>query len=152
FYVYYRLNGDMAKKQLSKIVFEGFSVMKSSIIMVFLASTMGIMLREDLQTGAYLAQLLYGVLSIALLPFLFYLISIATSLITGSAWGTIALLVPIAVQMTTSLLALPLPTTTESAFILIPVLGALFSGAVCGNHVSPIAETMIMSANAAGSY
>lgn len=152
FCVYYRTNGDISKKQLSKLIFEGYSVMKSSIIMVFLASTMGLMLREDLQTGAYLAQLLSGIISIALLPLLFYLISITTSLITGSAWGTIALLVPIAVQMTTSLLAIPLPATTESAFILIPVLGALFSGAVCGNHISPIAETTIMSANAAGCY
>ena len=52
FIVYYRTNGDISIKQLSKIVFEGFSVMKTSIIMVFLASTMGIMLREDLQTGS----------------------------------------------------------------------------------------------------
>lgn len=152
FFVYYRTNGDMSKKQLTKIIFEGYSVMKTSIVMVFLASTMGIMLREDLQTGAYLAQVLYGILSIALLPLLFYLISIFTSLITGSAWGTIALLVPIAVQMTTSLLAVPLPTTLENAAILIPVLGALFSGAVCGNHISPIAETTIMSSSAAGCY
>ncbi|CAN5193708.1 Na+/H+ antiporter NhaC family protein [soil metagenome] len=152
FAVYYRTNGDMSGKQLSKIIFEGYSVMKTSIVMVFLASTMGIMLREDLQTGAYLAQALYSILSIALLPLLFYIISIITALITGSAWGTIALLVPIAVQMTTSLLAVPLPTTIESAFILIPVLGALFSGAVCGNHISPLAETTIMSASAAGCY
>lgn len=152
FLVYYRINGDISRKQLTKIIFEGFSVMKTSIVMVFLASTMGIMLREDLHTGAYLAQVLYNILSISLLPLLFYLISILTALITGSAWGTIALLVPIAVQMTTSLLALPLPTTLENASILIPVLGALFSGAVCGNHVSPIAETTIMSASSAGCY
>ena len=82
FYVYYRTNGDISRKQLSKIIFEGYSVMKTSIVMVFLASTMGIMLREDLQTGAYLAQLLNGILSIALLPLLFYLISIITALIT----------------------------------------------------------------------
>lgn len=149
---YWRTHSNLTLKQLFKLVFEGYSMMASSIVMVFLASTMGIMLREDLQTGAYLAQLLYGILSVGLLPILFYLISIFTSLITGSAWGTIALLVPIAVQMTTSLLAIPLPATPESAFILIPVLGALFSGAVCGNHISPIAETMIMSANSAGSY
>lgn len=152
FLIYYRAKGNLSLKTLSGLIFEGYSMMKSSIIMVFLASTMGIMLREDLQTGAYLAQLLYGIISIALLPLLFYLISIITSLITGSAWGTIALLVPIAVQMVVTLLAVPLPATTQTAFILIPVLGAVFSGAVCGNHISPIAETMIMSANAAGCY
>lgn len=130
----------------------GFDMMKSSIIMIFLASTMGIMLREDLQTGAYLAQTLYGILSIALLPVLFYLVSIITALITGSAWGTIALMLPIAVQMTTSLLAVPLPTIIENAMILLPVLGAIFSGAVCGNHISPLAETTIMSSSSAGCY
>jgi len=137
---------------LKLITYNGFSMMRSSIVMVFLASTLGIMLREDLQTGAYLAQALYGTISIALLPLLFYIISIITALITGSAWGTIALMVPIAVQMITSLLAIPLPANPMDVTILFPVLGAIFSGAACGNHVSPIAETTIMSSNSAGCY
>lgn len=134
------------------IAYNGFSMMRSSIVMVFLASTLGIMLREDLQTGTYLAQVLYGAISIALLPLLFYIISIITALITGSAWGTIALMVPIAVQMITSLLAIPLPANPTDVIILFPVLGAIFSGAACGNHISPIAETTIMSSSSAGCY
>lgn len=146
------LKGKCSSKNAYSLLRAGFDIMKSSIIMIFLASTMGLMLREDLQTGAYLAQILYGILSITLLPFLFYLVSIITALITGSAWGTIALMLPIAVQMTTSLLAVSLPTTIEQALILLPVLGAIFSGAVCGNHISPIAETTIMSSSSAGCY
>lgn len=146
------LKGKCSSKNAFSLFRLGFDMMKSSIMMIFLASTMGLMLREDLQTGTYLAQSLYGILSISLLPFLFYLISIITALITGSAWGTIALMLPIAVQMTTSLLAVSLPTTIEQALILLPVLGAIFSGAVCGNHISPIAETTIMSSSSAGCY
>lgn len=131
---------------------EGIALMHSSVIMVFLASTLGLMMRQDLQTGAYLAQILYGIISVALLPLLFYLFSIATALITGSAWGTIALMVPIAIQMTITLLNVATPTTPADVSILMPVLGAIFSGAVCGNHISPIAETTIMSANSAGCY
>ncbi len=130
----------------------GFAMMQSSIVMVFLASTMGIMLREDLQTGVYLAQVLQGIIAVSFLPILFYLIAILTSLITGSAWGTIALLVPIAVQMVCTLSMVDLPTTVAQTTILLPVLGALFSGAVCGNHLSPIAETTIMSSTSAGCY
>ena len=52
--------------------------------MVFLASTLGIMLKTDLQTGNYLAQILLGTISVSLLPVLFYIIAIITALITGS--------------------------------------------------------------------
>lgn len=132
--------------------YQGISLMHTSVIMVFLASTLGLILREDLQTGAYLAQILYGIITIAMLPLLFYLISIVTALITGSAWGTIALMVPIAVQMVITLLNATTPALPTNVAILMPVLGAIFSGAVCGNHISPIAETTIMSANSAGCY
>ncbi len=148
---------------LKPITLHGIAMMQSSVMMVFLASTLGIMLKSDLQTGNYLAQVLLGTISVSLLPFLFYIIAIITALITGSAWGTIALLVPIAVQLIVSLLdaqvlstllEIPLPEMIASTNkeILFPVLGAIFSGAVCGNHISPIAETTIMSANSAGCY
>jgi tetracycline resistance efflux pump len=139
-------------ESLKPIALNGFTMMQSSIVMVFLASIFGTMLREDLQTGAYLAQLLQGSISIALLPVIFYGISIITALITGSAWGTIALMVPIAIQMITTLLAATLPVQPADILILFPVLGAIFSGAVCGNHISPIAETTIMSATSASCY
>jgi Na+/H+ antiporter NhaC len=156
------------RKRLSIAAFKpisinGIAMMKTSVIMVFLASTLGVMLKTDLQTGNYLAQTLLGTISIAFLPLLFYIISIITALITGSAWGTIALLIPIAVQLVVTLLdaqllttlleiQLPEPIAGARLEMLFPVLGAIFSGAVCGNHISPIAETTIMSANSAGCY
>jgi len=157
-----------ARKRCTLVAFKpislnGIAMMKTSVIMVFLASTLGVMLKTDLQTGNYLAQTLLGTISIALLPLLFYIISIITALITGSAWGTIALLIPIAVQLVVSLLDaqllttfldIPLPEPIAGARLemLFPVLGAIFSVAVCGNHLSPIAETTIMSSNSAGCY
>lgn len=142
----------LTRHDIKTSCYEGISLMHTSVIMVFLASTLGLMMRQDLQTGAYLAQILYGIISVALLPLLFYLFSIATALITGSAWGTIALMVPIAIQMVITLLAVATPASPADVSILMPVLGAIFSGAVCGNHISPIAETTIMSANSAGCY
>jgi len=47
---------------------------------------------------------------------------------------------------------LPEPIAGARLEMLFPVLGAIFSGAVCGNHISPIAETTIMSSNSAGCY
>ena len=56
---------------LKPVAINGISMMQSSVIMVFLASTFGIMLRQDLHTGIYLAQSLQGVLAMSMLPLLF---------------------------------------------------------------------------------
>lgn len=148
---------NVAKKRitankLEPIVKTGLAMMYPSVLMVFLASTVGIMLKNDLHTGQYLAHLFSGTLALSLIPLLFYAVSIITAIITGSAWGTIALMIPIAVQMVITLLDGATPTTAEAIPLLFPVLGALFSGAVCGNHVSPIAETTILSSTSAGCY
>jgi len=40
----------------------------------------------------------------------------------------------------------------EQLFILYPALGAIFSGAVAGDHISPISETTIMASTSAGAH
>jgi len=150
----------LSKKTISgnkfpEVVKSGINLMQSSVVMVFLSSTFGIMLREDLQVGAYLATTFLHAIHFFLLPLVFYIISIVVALITGSAWGTIALMIPICIQMLVTLLnpdAASLELSVSMQTILFPTLGAIFSGAVCGNHISPIAETTIMSSNSAGCY
>lgn len=134
------------------ITVQGALLMASPIIMVFLASTLGSILTHDLHTGQYLASLLVGNVSMAFLPSMFYIASLAITIATGSAWGTIALMLPIAVPMVTSMAHVAIPTTPEHVYILYPVLGALFSGAVCGDHISPISETTIMAASSSGCH
>lgn len=130
----------------------GTLLMLSPIIMVFLASTLGLMLKNDLHTGQYLAHLLIDSIPLYLLPCMFYASSLIITMATGSAWGTIALMLPIAIPMITSLSGVSLPANPDDLYILYPVLGAIFSGAVCGDHVSPISETTIMAASSSGSY
>jgi len=134
------------------IALQGSLLMLSPIVMVFLASTLGSMLTSDLHTGNYLAHLLIGNVSMAFLPCMFYVTSLIITIATGSAWGTIALMLPIAIPMITSMSGMSLPATPEHIYILYPVLGALFSGAVCGDHISPISETTIMAASSSGCY
>jgi tetracycline resistance efflux pump len=136
--------------QLPLIISGGFSLMLSPIIVVILASTLGTMLKTDLLTGNYLASLLIGKLSLTLLPVTFFLVSLIMTLFTGSAWGTFALMLSITIPMLISLLEIALPTTPTAMPILFPVLGAIFSGAICGDHISPISETTIMTATSTG--
>ncbi len=137
-------------RQLPTIIWEGFVLIKSSIVVVALASILGTFLRTDLQTGSYLASLLLGKTPLFLLPVLFFAVSLGTTLVTGSAWGAFSMLIPIGTQMVVSFLQLSVPVGIDQISIIFPVLGAILSGAACGNHLSPFADTTMMTAASTG--
>lgn len=60
---------------------------------------------------------------------------------TGTSWGTFAILVPIVVEM--------FRLADEKMMII--AVSAVLAGAVCGDHVSPISDTTIMSSAGAQS-
>lgn len=138
--------------QLPRLVREGVDLMLSSITMLFLAIAFGIMLREDLGTGSYLAHILLGSVSINLLPLMFFIVSLIIALSIGTAWGTMALMFPIAVPMLIQFSGATPPLTAEQLPLLLPVLGAILSGAVAGNNISPIADTTVMVSSSSGCY
>ena len=135
---------------IPRTVFDGFCLMRDAILMVILASILGTFLQHDLMTGNYLAQLLLGSIPITLLPTMVFLTSLLTALATGSAWGTFALMLPITIQMLLAMLNIIPPANPYEINILFPVLGAIFAGAVCGDHISPFSETTIMTATSTG--
>lgn len=73
------------------------------------------------------------------LPSLVFIISMIISFATGTSWGTMAIVIP---------LALPLAKAIEPN-VLLPTLGSVLAGAIFGDHCSPISDTTIMSAMAA---
>ncbi len=136
----------ISARQIIPLALSGFGVMKSAICMVFLASVLGYLLKNDLQTGPYLAHHLLNHIPYSLMPLVFFLVAMLVTLSTGSSWATFAILLPIAIPMITSLTAIQLPTTPDTIPVLFPLLGAIFSGAVMGDHLSPVSETTIMAA------
>jgi Na+/H+ antiporter NhaC len=136
--------------QVPAIVWAGVRLMQSSIIMVMCASILGSFLRLNLYTGDYVAYLLFGTAPLYLIPVLLFIVSLTITLTTGSAWGTFSILIPITTQMLISFLQLKTPVMLDQMPILFPALGAVLSGAVCGNHISPFAETTMMTATSTG--
>jgi Na+/H+ antiporter NhaC len=139
-------------KQLKPVAIEGYELMIGSIQILFLAWTFSSILKNDLQTGQYIAHLLLGSLPGWFLPSMFFMASLITAIATGSSWGTIAVMIPIAVPMVATFFGVSTPASITSVPMLLPVLGAIFSGAVAGDHVSPIGTTTVMSATSAGAY
>lgn len=76
------------------------------------------------------------------IPAILFAAAVFLSFSTGTSWGTFAILVPIATAM--------FPGGTNMQMMIISV-SAVLAGAVCGDHVSPISDTTVMSSAGAQS-
>lgn len=95
---------------------------------------------DELGTAPYIVSALEGVLSPLMLPILTFIVSCFVSLFTGTSWGTMGIVVPIVIPLAVSVGA-PLPI----------VISSVLTGAVMGDHCSPISDTTIMSSTFSGS-
>ena len=144
--------GSVKAPQLPTLMKHGVQLMTPAMVILLLSWTLGTMLTQDLQTGHYLAHTLVGSLPLWLLPVMFFCVSGLTSFAMGSSWGTVAIVVPIAVPMLITLSGLAMPAALSQLPLLFPILGGILSGAVLGDHISPISDTTIMTATSTGSY
>jgi Na+/H+ antiporter NhaC len=102
-----------------------------------LAWTLGAV-SESLGTGTYVAEIARDQLSGWLLPALTFLLAAIISFATGSSWGTIIIMMPLAIPAALATGA-PMPV----------VIGSVLSGGLFGDHSSPVSETTILSSTGA---
>lgn len=136
--------------QIPKVYWDGIKLMWSAALVLILAWTFGDLLRNQLHTGEYLASMMLNSVNITILPMIIFFAGCLIAFTIGSAWGTAAMMFPIVIPLTLSMTNAPMQPTLEQVPILFPVLGALLSGCVAGNHISPIADTTIMSCLSTG--
>lgn len=142
----------ITSNQIIPIYSEGFCLMYQSVIFLLLIWTFSSLLRSELATGQYIASFLSSNTSLALLPAVFFIIAIIIGTLMGTAWGTMGILIPIATEMVVSLSALPTPVLIDQLPMLLPLLGAVISGSVIANHLSPISDTLLMSTKSSQAY
>lgn len=119
-------------------MFKGMGTMLPVAGILLFGFTMGNLVK-DLDTGNYLTSVFMGVLSPALLPALSFLLCMLLSFATGTSMGTMAIMSVICLPMAISMgMSIPL------------VAGAVFGGAIFGDHASPISDTTIMSCATTG--
>ena len=114
----------------------GFKAMTPAVMILSLAWTLSGICSEDyLNIGGFVSSVIGGNATVAmLLPVLFFLVSLGLAFATGTSWGTFGILIPIALAI------------FGDASGMIPVcVAAILSGAVCGDHISPISDTTILS-------
>jgi len=143
----------MKIRDIPSLYHAGIRLMMSTILMLICAWALGDILRLDLLTGQYIGTFISASSSsFFLIAPLLFLLALFIAFSIGSSWATMAIMLPIVIPIVVSFAQLPTPVPFEQVPLLSFMLGALFSGAVAGNHISPLADTTLMSARSAGAH
>lgn len=122
---------------------EGFKSLVITAIILTLAWSLG-SITGSVGTSDYLVGVVTDSLPAGLLPSFVFIIAMLIAFATGTSWGTMAILMPLAVPLAHSY-------SPDSIQFIYTALGAVLTGAVFGDHCSPISDTTIMSSMASAS-
>ena len=121
---------------------EGFKLMVPAVtILVFAWSLKGV--GDALGIASFVEGIVGANASASVvIPAVMFAVAIFLAFSTGTSWGTFAILVPIVVAMFES---------GANMEMMIISVSAVLAGAVCGDHISPISDTTVMSSAGAQS-
>ncbi len=124
---------------------DGAKSMVIACMILVLAWSLG-SVTSDVGTANFLVGRVSSSMSFAILPIIIFIISGIISFATGTAWGTMAIVIPLAIPMANIFVQ-----NGGDPHMLTITLGTVLSGAIFGDHCSPISDTTIMSSMASGS-
>lgn len=131
----------MSLSDCEETILAGFKTMLPAIAIIVLAWSIGTV-TDNLGTADYVVGITKDWMSAGLLPFLLFAICMFVAFSTGTSWGTMAIMTPIGIPLAFAVNGLPL------VYI---AIGAIFAGAIFGDHISPISDTTVMASIFAGS-
>jgi Na+/H+ antiporter NhaC len=130
------MQGNSSISELMQVFMKGVGALLPIAIILLLALALGDV-AMTLGSGTYVANLVGENIPGVFLAPLVFLVSAFIAFSVGSSWGTFAIMIPIAVPIANTL-GLPVPL----------LLGAAISGAIFGDHASPISDTTVLASMA----
>jgi Na+/H+ antiporter NhaC len=130
------VKGSSSINELMRIFMKGAGSLLPIATILLFALALGDVAIE-LGTGTYIAGVVGDTIPGPLLAPLIFIVSAFIAFSVGSSWGTFAIMIPIAIPIATTL-GLPVPL----------FLGAAISGAIFGDHASPISDTTVVASMA----
>ena len=73
------------------------------------------------------------------MPAIFFVVALLLAFSTGTSWGTFAILLPITASV----------FGDQMSSLMVMTTAAVLGGSVCGDHISPISDTTILSSTGA---
>ena len=119
-------------------VFKGAGEMVGIAAILMMTYAMGTCI-STLGTGNYLAGMFSAAISPTLLPTIIFLVCCLMSFATGTSTGTFNIMM---------LVAVPMAMAMDANLIL--TIGSVWSGALFGDHASPISDTTVMTCASTG--
>jgi Na+/H+ antiporter NhaC len=129
--------------------FHGVRAMLMAMIILILAWSLG-EVTDILKTADFLVSILGDALPAFTLPTIVFLLAAATAFATGSSWGAMGILFPLAMPLTWAVMVSQGQAGPEHMHILYSAVSAILAGSVWGDHCSPISDTTILSSLASG--
>lgn len=111
------------------------SLVITAVILLHAWTLSGII--KELGTAKYLVSILSDTVPSFLLPSIIFILGSIISFATGTSYGTMGILMPLAVPLAHAI-------NPDNAYVLISV-SAVLTGAIFGDHCSPISDTTILS-------
>ncbi len=129
-------------RQFTDSLSEGFKAMVPAILILTFAWTLsGICGEEYLNIGSYVSGVVSeGNIPLAVIPIIFFAVALGLAFATGTSWGTFSILLPIVCTI----------FANDPSTLMVLSMSAVMAGAVCGDHISPISDTTILSSTGAG--
>ena len=128
-------------KEFMGSLVEGFKLMVPAVMVLILAWTLkGV--GDALCLGDFVSSVVGGNASASFwIPAIMFIVGLFLGFSTGTSWGTFAILIPIVIAVFGG----------QNLEMMIISVSAVLAGAVCGDHISPISDTTIMSSAGAQS-
>ena len=126
----------MTFEETMNTIVDGFKLMALTGAILVMAWSLG-SVTKSMGLGAFVAQYVGASIPTGLLPLLVLGCSILVAFATGTSWGTMAIMTPLAIQLGYTL--------TGDVEFSVGMCGAVLSGAILGDHASPVSDTTVMA-------
>lgn len=115
---------------------DGLKLMLLACVILVMAWSLGTITAE-MDLAGFIVKAIPENLPFVMIPIIIFLLGMLISFATGTSWGTMTILTPIAIPLAYVL--------TNDAYISVAMAGVVFSGSIFGDHCSPISDTTVLA-------
>lgn len=123
-------------KETCETMIDGLKLMTLTGTILVLAWSLG-EITKQLGLAKFVVSLVGDSIPFGILPPIIMAFSILIAFATGTSWGTMAIMTPLAIEMAYAI--------TGDVGLTIGMSGAVLSGAILGDHASPVSDTTVMA-------
>ncbi|PKM52642.1 MAG: sodium:proton antiporter [Firmicutes bacterium HGW-Firmicutes-7] len=117
---------------------EGWKSMIITVVILLLAWSIADVIKNLLDADMYLANALSDTIPAFIVPTIIFILGSIISFATGTSYGTMGILMPLAIPLANGV-------SSGDMNLITVTIGAVLTGAIFGDHCSPISDTTILS-------